>query len=130
MHISTIALNPPLIVGETTINESDTLRLFCNGSNSAPQPTLQWISRNGKVVGESGELTLVTVTRNMAGTYTCVATFPGSTATMNTSVNITITPSKFGTKGFHLWWDPFVHSTVDCPSLNSTDAMVAATSLC
>ena len=100
MHISTIALNPPLIVGETTVVEGSSLHLFCDGSNSAPQPTLQWISPNGKVVGESGGLTIVTLTRNMAGTYTCVATLPGSTATMNTSVDITILPSKFGIKVF------------------------------
>ena len=90
-----LAFNPPLTTGETTVVEGSTLRLFCNGSNSAPQPTLQWISPNGKVVGESGELTIVTVTRNMAGTYTCVATLPDSTATMGTSVDITIIPSRF-----------------------------------
>ena len=100
MHISTVAFNPPLTTGETTVVEGSTLNLFCGGSNSAPQPTLQWISPNGKVVGESGELTIVTVTRNMAGTYTCVATLPGCTATMNTSVDITISPSKFGIKVF------------------------------
>ena len=93
VHISTIALNPPLIVGETTVVEGSTLHLFCDGSNSAPQPTLHWISPNGKVVGESGELTIVAVTRNMTGIYTCVATLPGSTATMATSVDITINPS-------------------------------------
>ena len=80
-------------MGETTVVEGSTLHLFCDGSNSAPQPTLHWISPNGKVVGESGELIIVNVTRNMAGTYTCVATFNDSTATMNTSVNITIIPS-------------------------------------
>ena len=80
-------------MGETRAVEGSRLHLFCDGSNSAPQPTLQWISPNGKVVGESGELTIVNVTRNVTGTYTCVATFNGSTATMNTSVDITITPS-------------------------------------
>ena len=89
-------------MGETTVVEGSTLHLFCGGSNSAPQSTLQWISPNGKVVGESGELTIVTVTRNMAGTYTCVATLPGSTATMNTSVDININPSKFGLVGVGL----------------------------
>ena len=80
-------------MGEATVVEGSTLHLFCDGSNSASQPTLQWISPNGEVVGESGELTIVTVTRNMAEIYTCVATLPGSTATMNTSVDITIIPS-------------------------------------
>ena len=99
-NASPLAFNPPLTTGETTVVEGSTLHLFCDGSNSAPRPTLQWISPNGKVVGESGELTIVTLTRNMAGIYTCVATLPGSTATMNTSVDITINPSKFGIKAF------------------------------
>ena len=108
-------------MGETTVVEGSTLNLFCDGSNSAPQPTLQWISPNGKVVGESGELTIVTVTRNMAGTYTCVATLPGSTATMGTSVDITIIPSKFEGDV-----NPFLIlvQLLDCPTLNSTDTIV------
>ena len=99
-NASPLAFNPPLTTAETTVVEGSALNLFCDGSNSAPRPTLQWISPNGEVVGESGELTIVTVTRNMTGTYTCVATLPGSTATMNTSVDITINPSKFGVKVF------------------------------
>ena len=78
-------------MGETTVVEGSTLHLFCDGT---PQPTLHWISPNGKVVGESGELTIVNVTRNMTGTYTCVATLPGSTATMGTSVGISYHTSK------------------------------------
>ena len=104
-------------MGETTVVEGSTLNLFCDGSNSAPQPTLQWISPNGKVVGESGELTIVTVTRNMAGTYTCVATFNDSTATMNTSVDININPSKYTTQcNITGDWDPHPLSTLDCTS--------------
>ena len=108
-------------MGETTVVEGSTLNLFCDGSNSALQPTLQWISPNGKVVGESGKLTIVTVTRNMTGTYTCVATLPGSTATMGTSVDITILPSKFEGDV-----NPFLIlvQLLDCPILNSTDAIV------
>ena len=73
-------------------------------------------------MGESGELTIVTVTRNMAGTYTCVATFPGCTATMNTSVDITINPSKFGSVGVGLSFMFVI--IVDCPTLTSTDTIV------
>ncbi|CAI8021281.1 Leucine-rich repeat and fibronectin type-III domain-containing protein 5, partial [Geodia barretti] len=99
------AFNPPLIMGETTIIEGSQLHLFCNGSNSDPQPTLQWISPDGKTVSESGKLDIVTTTRNMTGIYTCVATLPHSTATMNTTVDITIVP-------------------IDCPTLNSMETMI------
>ena len=71
-------------------------------------------------MGESGELTIVTITRNMAGTYTCVATLPGSTATMVTSVDITIIPSKF--EGDVNLFLIFVH--IDCPIINSTDTII------
>ena len=82
-------------MGETAITEGSPLHLLCDGSNSDPQPTLQWISPDGKVVSESGELDIVTTTRNMTGIYTCVATLPHSTDTMNTSVDIKIIlPSK------------------------------------
>ena len=81
-------------MGETEVTEGNTLHLLCDGSNSDPQPTLQWISPDGKMVSESGELDIVTTTRNMTGIYTCVATLPHTTATMNTTVDITIIPSK------------------------------------
>ncbi|CAI8044673.1 Leucine-rich repeat and fibronectin type-III domain-containing protein 5, partial [Geodia barretti] len=87
------------------VTEGSTLHLLCDGSNSHPQPNLQWISPDGKMVSESGELDIVTTTRNMTGIYTCVATLPHSTATMNTTVNITIFP-------------------IDCPTINSPDTMM------
>ncbi|CAI8046609.1 Leucine-rich repeat and fibronectin type-III domain-containing protein 5 [Geodia barretti] len=99
------AFNPPLIMGETTIIKGSPLHLLCDGSNSDPQPTLQWISPDGKMVSQSGELDIVTTTRSMTGIYTCVATLPHSTATMNSTVNITIV-------------------SIDCPTLNSTDTMI------
>ena len=76
------------------VTEGNTLHLLCDGSNSDAQPNLQWISPDGKIVSESGELDIVTTTRNMTGIYTCVATLPHSTATMNTAVDITILSSK------------------------------------
>ncbi|CAI8046613.1 Leucine-rich repeat and fibronectin type-III domain-containing protein 5 [Geodia barretti] len=88
------AFNPPLIMGETTIIKGSPLHLLCDGSNSDPQPTLQWISPDGKMVSQSGELDIVTTTRNMTGIYTCVATLPHSTATMTATVNITIVPKS------------------------------------
>ncbi|CAI8033853.1 Leucine-rich repeat and fibronectin type-III domain-containing protein 5, partial [Geodia barretti] len=92
-------------MGETAVTEGSALHLSCDGSNSDPQPTLQWISPDGKMVSESGELDIVTTTRYMTGIYTCVATLPRSTATMNTTVDITIL-------------------SIDCPTLNSTDTMI------
>ncbi|CAI8027028.1 Leucine-rich repeat and fibronectin type-III domain-containing protein 5 [Geodia barretti] len=86
--------NPPSIMGETEVTEGNTLHLLCDGSNSDPQPTLQWISPDGKMVSESGELDIVTTTRNMTGIYTCVATLPRSTATMISTVDITIIPKS------------------------------------
>ena len=81
-------------MGETEVTEGTPLDLLCDGSNSDPQPTLQWNSPDGKMVNESGELYIVTTARNMTGIYTCVATLPHSTDTMNTTVNITIFPSE------------------------------------
>ncbi|CAI8024761.1 Leucine-rich repeat and fibronectin type-III domain-containing protein 5, partial [Geodia barretti] len=97
--------NPPSIIGETEVTEGNTLHLLCDGSNSDPQPTLQWMSPDGKMVSESGELDIVITTRNMTGIYTCVATLPHSTATMISTVDITI-------------------FLIDCPTLNSTDTMI------
>ncbi|CAI8024758.1 Leucine-rich repeat and fibronectin type-III domain-containing protein 5 [Geodia barretti] len=98
--------NPPSIMGETEVTEGSPLHLYCDGSNSDPQPTLQWISPNGKTVNESAELDIVTTTRNMTGIYTCVATLPRSTATMISTVDIKII------------------LPIDCPTLNSTDTMI------
>ncbi|CAI8024739.1 Leucine-rich repeat and fibronectin type-III domain-containing protein 5, partial [Geodia barretti] len=97
--------NPPSILGEREVTEGSPLYLLCDGSNSDPRPTLQWISPDGKIVSESGKLDIVTTTRNMTGIYTCVATLPRSTATMNTTVDITIV-------------------SIECPTLKSTDAII------
>ena len=107
-------------MGETEVTEGNTLHLLCDGSNSDPQPTLQWISPDGKMVSESGELDIVTTTRNMTGIYTCVATFPHSTATMNTTVDITIVSSKVAESVVPF---SFAHA-VECPTLKSTDAII------
>ncbi|CAI8044681.1 Leucine-rich repeat and fibronectin type-III domain-containing protein 5 [Geodia barretti] len=98
--------NPPLIMGITEVTEGSPLHLLCDGSNSDPQPTLQWISPDGNTVNESGELDIVTTTRNMTGIYTCVATLPRSTATMISTVDIKII------------------LPIDCPTLKSTYAII------
>ncbi|CAI8019945.1 Leucine-rich repeat and fibronectin type-III domain-containing protein 5 [Geodia barretti] len=93
-------------MGETAVTEGSALHLLCDGSNSDPQPILQWISPDGKMVSESGELDIVTTTRNMTGIYTCVATLPRSTATMISTVDIKII------------------LPIDCPTLKSTDTII------
>ena len=58
----------------------------------------------------------------MTGIYTCVATLPHSTATMNTTVDITIVSSKVAESVV-----PFslnITHTVECPTLKSTDAII------
>ena len=109
-------------MGETTITEGTPLDLLCDGSNSDPQPTLQWISPDGKTVSQSGELDIVTTTRNITGIYTCVATLLHSTDTMNTTVDITIVPSKVAASFVPNFF--ILHITVECPTLNSTDTMM------
>ena len=96
IKISTIVFSPPSITGETVITQCGRLNLSCDGSNSAPQPTLQWISPDGEVVSESGELEIENIVTSMTGIYTCVATLPHSnTTTMNNTVNVTIFTSEF-----------------------------------
>ena len=119
-----LVFNPPRIgVGETVITEGGGLHLSCDGSNSAPQPTLQWISPDGEVVSESGELDIVNTTRNMTGIYTCVATLPHSNTTMNSTVNVTITLSEFA-KIYTNQSLKLHHFIVDCATLNSTNKVI------
>jgi hypothetical protein len=85
------SFEPPVITGETTVSEGDSLDLSCNGSNSVYQPAVHWVSPSGEVVSDSGHLYIVNITRNKTGVYTCVATDPhGSTATINSTAYITV----------------------------------------
>ena len=85
-----LAFNHPLISGETTVSEGDTLYLSCDGSNSDPLPTLHWVSPDGETVSDTGQLVIMDITRNMSGLYTCV----DSTMTLNTTVSVTITEGE------------------------------------
>ena len=76
------------------MSEGDTLYLSCDGSNSDPLPTLHWVSPDGETVSDTGQLVIMDITRNMSGTYTCVATLPQSDMTLNTTVSVTITEGK------------------------------------
>ena len=89
-----LAFNRPLISGETTVSEGDTLYLSCDGSNSDPLPTLHWVSPDGETVSDTGQLVIMDITRNISGLYTCVATLPHSNMTLNTTVSVTITKGE------------------------------------
>ena len=80
---------PPLIKGETTVSEGDTLHLTCDVSNSHPLPSIKWVYPGGQTF--TRDLEISNTTRYMTGTYTCIATHTTfSDATVNISVHITI----------------------------------------
>ena len=76
------------------MSEGDTLYLRCDGSNSDPLPTLHWVSPDGETVSDCRQLVIMDITRNMSGMYTCVATLPHSTMTMNTTVSVNVTEGE------------------------------------
>ena len=76
----------PLITGETTVNEGDTLHLMCDPTNSRPLPTVQWFSPDGELLSFVIPLEMSNITRSLAGNYTCTATqHIVNTATMMSS---------------------------------------------
>ena len=81
-------LRPPLIKGETTVSEGDTLHLTCDVSNSLPLPSFKWVYPGGEAF--TRDLRISNTTRYMTGTYTCVTIHTFSDATVNNSVHITI----------------------------------------
>ena len=81
---------PPVVSGETTVNEGDTLNLSCDASNSRPLPPVKWLSPDGNLISNNSQLTIAHITRTLAGNYTCIATHIISGATMSSSAYITI----------------------------------------
>ena len=81
---------PPVIRGNTTVDEGDTLSLECDSSNSAPLPTVYWLSPDGEMISNSRDLMISNITRDMAGTYICVAISGNTGATMNATVNVIV----------------------------------------
>ena len=87
--VFSLVLKPPLIKGETTVSEGDTLHLTCDVSDSRPLPSIKWVYPGGQTF--TRDLEISNIMRNMSGTYTCIATHTTfSDATMNISVHITI----------------------------------------
>ena len=75
---------------DTTINEGHTLDLDCDASNSIPHASVEWLSPEGINVSNERILEIMNIQRSAAGIYTCVATYPISGATMNSTVNVTV----------------------------------------
>ena len=85
-----IVFRPPVITGNTTLNEGDTLQLDCDTSNSRPRPQVRWLSPEGDELSRVRELEVMNIQRSAAGIYTCVAIILSSGATMNSTVNVTV----------------------------------------
>ena len=83
-----IVFRLPVITGETTLNEGDTLDLDCDVSTSSPLPSVQWFSPQGDLISNSSDLEIMNIQRTAMGVYTCVATQSG--ATLNISVNVIV----------------------------------------
>ena len=62
---------PPIITGETTVTEDDTLTLECNTQNSFGQPAAQWFNEAGQQVSMTSILKVENISRTEDGTYTC-----------------------------------------------------------
>ena len=82
-----LVFRPPVITGETTLNEGDTLDLDCDVSTSSP---LQWFSPQGDLISSSSHLEIMNIQRDEAGIYTCIAIQIYSEATLNSTVNVII----------------------------------------
>ena len=91
-----VAFEQPEISGETTVAEGEALYLCCDGSNSDPQPTLQWLSPAGEKISDSGQLVIINTNRTMTGVYTCVAILPNPTMSLSTTVDVNIGEDEIG----------------------------------
>ena len=81
---------PPIITGDTTINEGDTLDLWCDTSNSLLQPQAQWFNGDGLLLTDSARLQIEDIDRSEAGMYTCRTNTPNSDDSTNTTVTVVI----------------------------------------
>ena len=84
-----LGFRPPVITGNTTLNEGDTLYLDCDASNSRPLPSVKWFSPEGVNVSNDRFLESMNIQRSAAGIYTCLA-ISRSGATMNSTVNVIV----------------------------------------
>ena len=84
-----LGFKPPVITGNTTLNEGDTLDLNCDTSNSRPRPSAEWFSPEGVMISIIRNLQIMNFQRSATGIYTCVA-LSRSGATMNSTVTVTV----------------------------------------
>ena len=85
-----LVFRPPVITGNTTLNEGDTLYLDCDTSNSTFHLSVKWFSHEGVVVSNERILEIMNIQRSATGIYTCVATHPLIEDTMNSTVTVTV----------------------------------------
>ena len=85
-----LVFRPPVITGETTLNEGDTLDLDCDVSTSSPLPSVQWFSPQGDLISNSIDLEIMNIQRSAMGVYTCVATQLTSGVILNSTVNVVV----------------------------------------
>ena len=84
-----IVFRPPVITGNTTLNEGDTLELDCDTSNSRPHSSVEWFSPEDVMISITRDFEIMNIRRSAAGIYTCVALSRTGT-TMNSTVNVTV----------------------------------------
>ena len=81
---------PPIITGDTTINEGDTLDLRCDTSNSHLQPQGQWFNEDGMLLIDFSRLQIEHIDRSEAGMYTCRTITPNPDDSTNTTVTVVV----------------------------------------
>ena len=81
---------PPIITGDTTVNEGGTLSLNCDSSNSNGLPPVQWFYQTNDVVSNAALLTLPDIMRSQAGNYTCQTLPPNPDNSRSSSVDVVV----------------------------------------
>ena len=80
---------PPVITGDTTVNEGSTLSLNCDSSNSNQQPPVTWFYQTNDV-SNTAQLTLPDIMRSQAGNYTCQTSPPNRDNSRSSSVDVVV----------------------------------------
>ena len=85
-----IVFLPPIITGDTIVNESDTLSLSCDSSNSHQLPPVQWVDEDDGIVSNSALLEFTDIMRSQAGNYTCRTSPPNPDNSTSSSVTVVV----------------------------------------
>ena len=90
MRALILVFRPPVITGNTILNEGDTLYLDCDTSNSRPRLGLyvEWLSSEGGVLSDERILEIMNIQGSVEGTYTCVAIHIVTGATIESNVTV------------------------------------------